>query len=78
MNFQALPKVELHLHLDCSLSHAAASRLAPGLSQEAFERAFIAAHFQRCNLDALEAAFAEPAARTRLRAKLLTTNGARA
>ncbi len=42
MNFRALPKVELHLHLDCSLSHAAASRLAPGLSREAFERDFIA------------------------------------
>lgn len=42
VTFQTLPKVELHLHLDCSLSHAAAARLAPGLTPEAYEREFVA------------------------------------
>jgi adenosine deaminase len=37
-----LPKVELHLHLDCSLSYAAVSRLAPSISREEFEAEFIA------------------------------------
>jgi len=42
VSFQALPKVELHLHLDCSLSYSVASRLDPGLSREAFAQQFIA------------------------------------
>jgi adenosine deaminase len=42
MTFRQLPKIELHLHLDCSLSHAVASRLDPGLTREAFARDFIA------------------------------------
>lgn len=37
-----LPKVELHLHLDCSLSYAAVSRLDPSISQAQFEAEFIA------------------------------------
>jgi adenosine deaminase len=37
-----LPKVELHLHLDCSLSYAVVSRLAPSISRDEFEAEFIA------------------------------------
>jgi adenosine deaminase len=37
-----LPKVELHLHLDCSLSYAAVSRLDHSVSLEEFQREFIA------------------------------------
>ncbi|MFZ0305518.1 MAG: adenosine deaminase [Terracidiphilus sp.] len=32
MDLRALPKVELHLHLDCSLSYKAVSRLVPGVT----------------------------------------------
>jgi adenosine deaminase len=42
MQFQSFPKVELHLHLDCSLSYAVASCLSPGLSRDDYERDFIA------------------------------------
>jgi adenosine deaminase len=37
-----LPKVELHLHLDCSLSYAAVSRLAPGVTREEYLRDYVA------------------------------------
>lgn len=37
-----LPKVELHLHLDCSLSYGAVSRLAPEITREEFDEEFIA------------------------------------
>ncbi len=42
MDFNSLPKVELHLHLDCSLSYPAAARLRPGLSLEQYRRDFVA------------------------------------
>ena len=42
MDLRALPKIELHLHLDCSVSYKAASQLRPGLSEEQFHREFIA------------------------------------
>ena len=42
MDLRQLPKVELHLHLDCCLSYAAVQRLAPEISPEAFARDFIA------------------------------------
>ncbi len=42
LDFAFLPKVELHLHLDCSLSYQAVSRLRPGLSQEQYRRDFVA------------------------------------
>lgn len=35
-------KVELHLHLDCSLSYAAVTRLAPDITREQYEAEFIA------------------------------------
>src|ERR1700722_8246205 len=37
-----LNKVELHLHLDCSLSYAAVSRLDSSISRQEFENEFIA------------------------------------
>lgn len=42
MNLTALPKVELHLHLDCSLSYKAVSRLAPGVTREQYARDYMA------------------------------------
>lgn len=42
MNLAALPKVELHLHLDCSLSYAVVARLAPSVSRAEYERDFVA------------------------------------
>jgi adenosine deaminase len=38
----ALPKIELHLHLDCSLSFEVASRLDLSLTREEFDSEFIA------------------------------------
>lgn len=38
----ALPKVELHLHLDCCLSFEAVSNLRPGITPEQFRKDFIA------------------------------------
>lgn len=38
----ALPKVELHLHLDCCVSFAVASRLDPSLSEAACRARFVA------------------------------------
>ena len=37
-----LPKVELHLHLDCSLSYAAVAKLDDSVSLEEYHREFIA------------------------------------
>jgi adenosine deaminase len=37
-----LPKIELHLHLDCSLSYAAVARLDDSISLEEYQREFIA------------------------------------
>ena len=42
MNLQTLPKVELHLHLDCCLSYEVVQRLAPDVTPEAFARDFVA------------------------------------
>ena len=38
---QSLPKVELHVHLDCCLSFAVVSKLRPGIGREEFSRDFI-------------------------------------
>jgi adenosine deaminase len=43
----ALPKVELHLHLDCSLSYEVAARLRPGLNPAEYQGEFAAP--PRCN-----------------------------
>ncbi|MBU4485121.1 adenosine deaminase [bacterium] len=42
MDFNKLPKVELHLHLDCSLSYQVASKINPSISQQEFKENFIA------------------------------------
>jgi adenosine deaminase len=42
MRFQSLPKIELHLHLDCSLSYQAVSSLAPSVTREEYERDYVA------------------------------------
>ncbi len=38
----ALPKIELHLHLDCSLSFDAVSKLVPGVTREEYATDYIA------------------------------------
>jgi adenosine deaminase len=42
MDFKSLPKVEIHLHLDCSLSYAVVSRLNPSITLEDYRNDFIA------------------------------------
>lgn len=41
-NLQTLPKVELHLHLDCSLSYKVVKQLDPGITEAEYRRSFIA------------------------------------
>jgi len=40
MSFSLLPKVELHLHLDCSLSYEVVREIEPGISQAAYRDRF--------------------------------------
>ncbi len=42
MDLRRIPKVELHLHLDCSLSYRAVSRLAPEVTPEEYARDYVA------------------------------------
>src|SRR5579872_3895147 len=42
MDLRSLPKIELHLHLDCSLSYQAVSSLAPAVTREEYQRDYIA------------------------------------
>lgn len=42
MSFSALPKVELHLHLDCSLSFDVVQQLNPEMSEKEYRENFIA------------------------------------
>lgn len=42
MDFQSFPKVELHHHLDCSLSYQVVQRLDPSITVEDFQRDFVA------------------------------------
>lgn len=42
MDFKTLPKIELHLHLDCSLSYAVVSRLDPTVTEDEYRNDFIA------------------------------------
>lgn len=42
MNFENLPKIELHLHLDCSLSYDLVKQLTPSVSKEDYIERFIA------------------------------------
>lgn len=41
MNFQHLPKVELHHHLDCSLSYAVVSQIEPTITRTDYQNGFI-------------------------------------
>jgi len=42
MDYTTLPKIELHLHLDCSLSYDVVQQLAPSISYETYRESFIA------------------------------------
>lgn len=42
MNIPSLPKIELHLHLDCSLSFEVVQKLRQGITREEYDRDFIA------------------------------------
>jgi len=42
MDYSDLPKIELHLHLDCSLSYDVVSKLDPGITKEQYRSTFIA------------------------------------
>jgi adenosine deaminase len=41
-SFASLPKVELHLHLDCSLSYDCVRQLSPSITIDAYNESFIA------------------------------------
>lgn len=42
MDYRSLPKTELHLHLDCSLSYAVVQQIDPSVSYEDYQQSFIA------------------------------------
>ena len=42
MDFSTLPKIELHLHLDCSLSYQVVKKLNPAISPEVYRQNFVA------------------------------------
>ena len=42
MNYLSFPKIELHLHLDCSLSYKVVQQLNPFISFDEYRRSFIA------------------------------------
>ena len=42
MDFKSLPKIELHLHLDCSLSYTVVQTIDPSITQEEYQHNFIA------------------------------------
>lgn len=42
MDYRQIPKIELHLHLDCSLSYKVVQQLNPAISYEAYRESFIA------------------------------------
>jgi len=41
MDYTHLPKIELHLHLDCSLSYAVVQKLDPQISFEVYQKHFV-------------------------------------
>lgn len=47
MYFNTLPKIELHLHLDCSLSFDVVSKLVPGITKNEFDSKYKAP--SKCN-----------------------------
>lgn len=42
MDFSSLPKIELHLHLDCSLSYEVVKKLNPAIMPEEYRQNFVA------------------------------------
>ena len=42
MDYQQLPKIELHLHLDCSLSYKVVQQINPAITLAEYEESFIA------------------------------------
>ena len=42
MDLSKLPKVELHLHLDCSLSYEVVKQINPAITYEAYRQSFVA------------------------------------
>lgn len=42
MDYQLLPKIELHLHLDCSLSYKVVQQIDPSVSFEEYRQSFVA------------------------------------
>lgn len=42
MDFRPYPKIELHLHLDCSLSFSVIKQLNPAITEEDYRRDFVA------------------------------------
>ena len=42
MDFSGLPKIELHLHLDCSLSYKVVKALKPQVSKEEYRKNYVA------------------------------------
>lgn len=42
MNYASFPKIELHLHLDCSLSYRVVQQLDPSISYETWKESFVA------------------------------------
>jgi adenosine deaminase len=59
MDVRQLPKVELHLHLDCSLSYAVVSRLNPAITHAEYLDSFIAPPKAQDLADALSRAVRE-------------------
>lgn len=42
MDYRKLPKIELHLHLDCSLSYKVVQQINPAITYEEYKQSFIA------------------------------------
>jgi adenosine deaminase len=42
MDYRSLPKIELHLHLDCSLSYKVVQQIDPAISFEKYRESFVA------------------------------------
>ena len=58
---KSLPKIELHLHLDCSLSYQVVKKLRPNISEATYQEMFIApvkcknlADFLKCTVSGIE------------------------
>jgi adenosine deaminase len=43
MDFKKLPKVELHLHIDCSLSYEVVKKIDPSITQQQYMQEFVPA-----------------------------------